>query len=544
MVAQPKILGSFPFLEKNHGKLLVVDDEPIVREVLYRFLDKCGYYVETAEDGADALEKIKKTPYDVVITDLKMPGTDGRELLKIMEKNYNDIPRIVLTGQESNTDILLALKTGAYDYITKPINDFDLLIHSVQRALERKKLSVDKNRALIQLEMINDFISIINSGVDTEEIFKMISVSLKNIIPFNWITLASYDWEEESLVIRLAGSDNNKSLGVGDELPFENLVMERGHNHTGVTILPDLKAHFEKANLRMAGNVKLMLQDGLKSAAVMSLTIEDKLWGFLIFACDELSGYNEEHVAFLQSIAGHVALSIQRGELLTELEIHTEHLEHLVKVRTHEVLKTQKKTIFALSKLAEMRDAETGGHLERIRSYSIVLAQLLKYSGRFDEVSNDYIKDIYDCSILHDIGKVGVPDEILLKKGSFEDGEYDIIKRHATIGYDALQIAAKDLGENTFMDMAKDVVLYHHERWDGSGYPVGLKGEDIPLSARIIAIVDVYDALVSDRPYKKAISHDETLAIMKKQANHFDPTILSIFIENSKEFDKIRKELS
>lgn len=535
-------IGSFPYLGKYSGKVLVVDDEPIVRDILFRFLVKSGFSVETAEDGGEALEKIKSESFDVVITDLKMPRVDGRILLKEMAKNFNDIPRIVLTGMGSDDDILLALKTGAYDFLTKPITDFQLLIHSVQRAMERKKLSDDKKRALVQLEKINDFISSINRGVDTEEIFKMINVSLKSIIPFNRLTLASYDNQENSMIIRLAVSDKEMKLQVGDVLPLSNAAEHIEKKDADVVILPDLEAYFKEHGISEGG--KQVLDEELKSAAVMRLSIDNKLWGFLIFASESLSVYNEEHISFLRSIAGHVALSIQRGELLTELEVHSKHLEHLVKVRTHEVLKTQKKTIFALSKLAEMRDAETGGHLERIRSYSILLAQFMKYSGRYEEITNEFMRDIYDCSILHDIGKVGIPDDILLKNGPLTEKEFEIIQRHTTIGYDALQVAAKDLGKNSFMDMAKDVVLYHHEAWSGKGYPVGLKEEQIPLSARIIAIVDVYDALVSDRPYKKAIAHNQAVDMIKDESWKFDPEILKIFLENNKEFNRIRKELS
>jgi putative two-component system response regulator len=222
--------------------------------------------------------------------------------------------------------------------------------------------------------------------------------------------------------------------------------------------------------------------------------------------------------------------------------MHTRQLEQLVKVRTFEVLKTQKTTIFALSRLAEQRDSDTGEHLERIRKYSVLVAQILKYSGHEREISNIYLRDLYDSSILHDIGKVGIPDSILLKPGPLTSEEFEIIKTHTTIGYDALRGASKDLGEDSFLKMAMDITRYHHERWDGGGYPAGLKGEEIPLSARIVAICDVYDALTTKRPYKEAFPHEKSISIMRMEESRFDPELFKIFLENEMEFNRIRIE--
>ena len=152
-------------------------------------------------------------------------------------------------------------------------------------------------------------------------------------------------------------------------------------------------------------------------------------------------------------------------------------------------------------------------------------------------------RDLYDASILHDIGKVGIPDDILLKPGPLTEEEWELMKTHAEIGCKALQRASKDLGENSFLQMAMDVTLRHHEKWDGSGYPDGLKGLEIPLSARIVALADVYDALTSVRPYKNAYSHEESVELIKKEAEKFDPEILKIFLDNSAEFNRIRLEI-
>ncbi len=282
--------------------------------------------------------------------------------------------------------------------------------------------------------------------------------------------------------------------------------------------------------------------EGIRSLLMLPLSINNEIRGYLNLASTVPGFFREEHIVFMESIAGHIALSIQRGGFFDDLEVHTKDLEHLVDLRTNEILKTQRTTLFALSKLAEVRDRETGEHLERIRRYSILTAQIYKYTNNKNQIDNMFLRNLYDSSILHDIGKVGIPDNILRKEGPLTTDEFEIIKNHIHIGYNALKTASKDLGDNSFFNMAMDIILYHHEHWDGTGYPEGLKGEEIPLSARIISISDVYDALVSKRPYKDAFSHEKSIEIMKKNASHFDPDLFKIFIDNASEYDLIRKQ--
>jgi response regulator RpfG family c-di-GMP phosphodiesterase len=522
------------------GRILVVDDESMIRKTLQTFLNRSGYISDTAEDGRSAVMCLEKEPYDLVITDLKMPGIDGRELLRVMAERFSHIPRIVLTAVDSSEDILLALKTGADDFIQKPISDFSLLNHTIQKALDRKKLNDERTLALIQMEKANEIISMLNRGFDTEEIFRLIDVSLKSILPFNRMILFQRDAENNVVTIKLAASDRKMILTPGYQFPLrEKQIAEMGGKRD-VYILENAKTFLESH--ASFTEFRILLEEGILSGILMELVFNEKLWGYLFFGADSIAAFSEEHVRFLRLIAGQISFGIHRGELLSELEIHTKHLEHLVKVRTYEVLKTQKTTIFALSRLAEKRDNETGDHLHRMRNYCILLAQLLKYSGRDEHISNQFLRDIYDSSILHDIGKVGIPDHILLKPGALTPEEFEVIKTHTTIGYDSLKEPSADLGENSFLDMAKDIILYHHERWDGKGYPHRLKEDSIPLSARIVSIGDVYDALTSRRPYKEAMSHQDAVEIMKNELFKFDPVLLTLFLENHGDFDRIRRQ--
>lgn len=530
------------FISRNgFGRILVVDDDINVNKTLSAFLRKLGYGVLNAFNGAEAVEVLESNgDVDLVITDLKMPVMNGRQLLSIMSDRFNTIPRIVLTAVGSDEDIIHALKTGAYDFLTKPVTDFNLLNHSVKRAIDRKKLGDEKDRVNLQLEKMFEIISFLNQGLDVEEIFDKIDISLKSVIPYNRITLMFLEYEEKLFRVKLSHSDKPSLIQSNYSFPLAGKLFDKLAKTRNIIIVDEIDSFIEKWEL--PPEMKVFSAEGVSSAVVMPLITDGTVKGFLVFSSESKNPYNTEHLRFLKLIAGQISLSIQRGDLASELEIHTKHLEHLVKIRTHELLKTQKTTIFAMSKLAETRDKETGEHLERMRNYCVLLAQIMKYSGEFDSISSEFMRNIYDSSILHDIGKVGIPDAILLKPGKLTYEEFEIIKTHTLIGYNALNDASKTLGENSFLDMAKDITLYHHERWDGKGYPEGKRGEEIPLVARIVTIGDVYDALTSKRPYKDEIPHEQAVRVMMEEEERFDPRIFKFFLDNHEDFDRIRRQ--
>ena len=209
------------------------------------------------------------------------------------------------------------------------------------------------------------------------------------------------------------------------------------------------------------------------------------------------------------------------------------------------LISTQDVTIVALAKLAEFRDPETGEHLERMREYAKTIARELQKKKRYkDYITEQYIENIHKSTPLHDIGKVGIPDQILLKPGKLTPEEFEIMKRHSEIGGDSLSSAIQFSGmEQSFLDMGKDIAYHHHEKWNGKGYPRGLAGENIPLTARITALADVYDALTSKRVYKEAFSHEKSKAILVEESGtSFDPEVVEAFLATENEFIAIRKE--
>jgi putative two-component system response regulator len=215
--------------------------------------------------------------------------------------------------------------------------------------------------------------------------------------------------------------------------------------------------------------------------------------------------------------------------------------ELLARVRNAErilSLETRDVATFALAKLAESRDPETGAHLERVRNYCRLLAQQLaslkKLSG---QITSEYIRMIYQTSPLHDIGKVGIPDRILLKPGRLTEAEFEVMKDHTTIGTQTLDAALRQFPGVDFLEMARDIALTHHERWDGTGYPRHLKAEEIPLCGRIMALADVYDALTSKRVYKPAYGHELARSIIvAERGKHFDPDVVEAFEQNEPSF--------
>jgi putative two-component system response regulator len=208
-------------------------------------------------------------------------------------------------------------------------------------------------------------------------------------------------------------------------------------------------------------------------------------------------------------------------------------------------LESRDLVIFAMARLAESRDPETGAHLERIREYARILAHELSRQPRFrDYLDGDYLRSIYLTSPLHDIGKVGIPDHVLLKPGRLNPEEFEIMKQHTEIGARTLEAALQAYPSAEFLRLARDIAWSHHERFDGTGYPRQLSGDDIPLGARIVAVADVYDALTTRRVYKPAYSHQEARSIIvAERGAAFDPDIVDAFLSREYDFLEVSRRL-
>lgn len=231
-----------------------------------------------------------------------------------------------------------------------------------------------------------------------------------------------------------------------------------------------------------------------------------------------------------------------KEEYRQRIEDHNRLLEHLVNEQVQKIAAAQFSTLFAMSKLAESRDPETGKHLERIREYCKALAENMASAGPYRHLINvGYVANLYSASPLHDIGKVGIPDRILQKPGKLDADEWKIMQTHASIGADTLRAVLGHHPDNQFLHIGIEIAEGHHEKWDGSGYPFGLRGQEIPLSARILALADVYDALTTQRCYKPPFPHDQvTEMIVAQSGKHFDPVVVSAFETLTQDFNLIR----
>ncbi len=267
--------------------------------------------------------------------------------------------------------------------------------------------------------------------------------------------------------------------------------------------------------------------------------VEDEQTGFDAGAVDYIAKPISA-VIMLKRVQTHLMLKSARDVLKDQKAF----LEQEVERRVREVLAVQDVAIMAMASLAETRDNETGNHIRRTQNYVRALAIKLKPHPRFrSELSDEAIDLLYKSAPLHDIGKIGIPDHILLKPGKLTPEEFEIMKTHTTLGRDAIVAAEKNVGVPvSFLRYAREIAYGHQEKWDGSGYPEGLTGDDIPLSARLMAVADVYDALISKRVYKRAFTHEEAVDLIQKgRLMHFDPDIVDAFLEIAGEFREIAR---
>lgn len=259
---------------------------------------------------------------------------------------------------------------------------------------------------------------------------------------------------------------------------------------------------------------------------------------FLPFVEEKVHIYETNNKIYEVKIEGIYVNEVLYGKVIsftdvTKLKLYADNLEELVNKKTVQIENIQKQVIISFAAMIESRDGITGQHVKRTSDYVNILGKKAKEKGVYsDIITNDYIELITNAAPMHDIGKINISDNILKKNSKLTKDEYDVIKTHTTIGGLILGEVLKEIEQDNFLLIARDMALFHHERWDGRGYPEKLKGEQIPVCARIMAIADVFDALTSRRSYKKPIGFDEAFTIIKNSAgSHFDPVLVDAFME-------------
>lgn len=380
------------------------------------------------------------------------------------------------------------------------------------------------NKIKDESSIISEISEKINSGSTFEETFDYVFDGLREFLPYNRIGIALLDDEGINIRAARARSDMPIHLGGGYQLSISKTSLAKVIETGQPRIINDLEKYIIEH--QDSHSTRVIMEEGMRSSITLPLKIDSRCVGVMFFSSTRKNAYNESHIFFLKKIVNNMALSIEKSILVTNLVLST---------------------VEGFAKLVESRDPETGMHLERMRNYAKLIAQTLSMTSKYNNIiDNNFIDRIYRYSPLHDIGKVGIRDEILLKPGKLTADEFETMKKHTTIGADVLIDVQRKIGKHRskIFDTAIDIILFHHEKYNGTGYPKGLKGEEIPLAARIVAVADVFDALSSKRPYKAAMSIDKAYSIIVSgRGSHFDPDCVDAFCEIRSDVEVIMKSM-
>lgn len=468
-------------------RILIVDDEPVIRDILTEFLTLEGYDIDTAKDGLEAREKILSGKYNVVLSDLKMPNLDGMQLLQFINDRQLPIVPIIMTGYGTIETAIEAMKAGAYDYILKPFKMEDI-IRILNRAIEKYNL-IAENIQLREALSLYHMSEEMSSKHTLEGIFELIIDAISEAL--------SPD------IIEIYEIDKNLSLKI---LKRSNLSQEEN--------FPKLDP--ERLKFIAASSSTTLLENG---SYPEGLFIEFAPAAAL-FAPIKVNGSNQYLLAIYKLNTNQIFTEGQRKAVRTIVDRAGAHIENIQLVMRMQ--KTFSETIQGFAMAIEAKDRYTIGHSERVAKIAL---EICKGLGLSEEETGK----IFQAALLHDIGKIGIRYEELNKPEKLTPKEYEMFKLHPVIGKKILQPI-------TFLQDILPYIYHHHEQYDGSGYPDGLRGEEIPLGARILAIADTYDAMTSDRPYRPALSHEVAIEELKRCAGtQFDPKIVEVFI---KIFDK------
>lgn len=465
-------------------KILVVEDETNYIKIYERLLNRLGFEVITTTTGTEALDAIQDhKDISIVLLDLHLPDFDGVDLCRLIRTKINEssVYIILVTGDNTTGVQSEGLDAGADDFLTKPIdlNVLESRINvGVRSVVTTQELREQRRRAETLLRENELFKQGFNESqqphifTDTRGVITHVNRAVENF----------YGFDRTELI-----GQKTSVLNAGKEV-----YADHGYSDN------EYSDHF--ANLWRA------ILDPYRG-----------FWDGYVYNRTKEGQVKEIHLR-INSMRDNAGNLLGFGALLLDV---TDILERERSIRYA--------CYHTIVDLAEVRDNETGEHLKRMSEYSALLARKLNLSRRF-------VKDIHRFAPFHDIGKVGVPDSILLAPRKLTKEEFEIIKTHPTIGYDILKNAET-------LQFAAEIAHAHHEKYNGKGYPQGLKGEEIPISGRIIALADVYDALRTKRPYKEPWPHEEVVELIKSErGEHFDPKLVDIFLENHAEFRAISEQ--
>ena len=481
-------------------KILVVDDEEIIRNIFKEYLGSIkNYTVLTAVDGIEALEIIKTEEIDCCFTDISMPRMDGVELTRKIQAYDNTIPVAVMTGRPSMDTTIGTLKNGVVDFLTKPI-EINQLPLTIERIMRERSLFIDNVLLKEEVEKKEQLLKI-----NKELQQKIKEVETMNLI-FQQLEQATTSKDLFTVLVNLSGE-----VTTCDEAYF--CINNQGMKDPAIitSFFRDKNKTPVNAGCVEGNVVKKVADDGIPllinenngsdSVLAVPLKIRSNIFGILISLIrDGKRHFNEKDLYFLNFLTEKASF------LIENLALYENIYENLFS------------TLYAFVETIEARDPYTKQHSTRVTRYAVSIAKAVGCSQEEIDVLNV-------SGNLHDIGKIGIPDNILLKPGQLTDGEYEIIKKHPSIG-------SNIIGHFNMWADEKNIIKHHHERWDGQGYPDRLRGKEIPFLSRILSVADVYDALTSDRSYRKKLSDGVAIGIIRENTGYqFDPKIVDVFLK-------------
>ncbi|GAU77551.1 response regulator [Fusibacter sp. 3D3] len=421
--------------------------------------------------------------------------------------------------------------------VLRPIREFtaDLKKKTDSNALEYTDIKISGLNALSELaEHYNNYthkISVINDLNDRiyaqngfDEVLQYVFYACKPFIPYNRIGIAIISDDGKKIIATRAKADHPILLGRNYQEYLSQSSLSDVIRNNEYRILNDLSEYLQ--NKPHSESTRLILAEGLRSSITIPLSVENKVVGVIFFSSVEKNAYNISHIHFLSNIANALAISFEKSFVYDELILAS---------------------VKGFAGIVESKDHATGNHIERMSQYARYICEILYEDKYFiQEIDENFIELIYKFSPLHDIGKVGIVDSVLNKPSKLTEQEFEIMKAHTSIGYNILRdmSASKFFNRTAFFKIAMDITCYHHEKFDGTGYPEGLIGKHIPLAARIVALADVFDALTSERPYKSAFSYEEALTIIEEgKGKHFDPDIVNCLLHHESGFKNLYRKM-
>jgi putative nucleotidyltransferase with HDIG domain len=471
-------------------RILVIDDEDFILQLSRDILTKSNYDVKTVSDGNIGIKLVEDEKFDLLLTDIKMPNIDGLDVIRHIRSGNKEIPIIVITGHGTLDTAINALRLGAQGFILKPFTPLELR-NAVAEALEKTRL-LSENIRMRTLMPLFEVTKEIISEIDPKRLLKLI------------VEIAVRETRADRAFLYLVDEVTGK-VGIEEDYGLSPVFISKFREKyyekiTGFT-LKEKKPLLITPDVRLpSGFEEIMELEGMSSSIYMPLTIRGNSIGILYISrkgSEHL--FTQSEVEFVSVLSGQAAAAIENARLYEKLE------------------KSYLSIIVTLSGVVEARDLYTDKHMKDISEYSVEIAQKLN-------IPDNDIENIRKAALLHDLGKICVPDHILMKPEKLSDEEMDVIRKHPVNG-------ARILESVEPIKYAQEIIKHHHEYYDGSGYPEGLKGERIPLGARIIAVADAFGAMTTNRPYRKALSTDEAIKELKKFSGiQFDPQIVGIFI--------------